>query len=173
MCCSRLAVFALLLMFTSLTLAQDLREEPIYIESDSLKIDDIKGISTYQGNVVFRHGPDTVKADKVVIYTEQRKDVKKIVATGKPARFDRYAELLEDQSWGEAEIIEYYADKALVIFNKEAKFQQGDNQFSGNRVEYELDKKLVKAGKSVAGEGRIKMIIHPPGKDDPQTPEPQ
>lgn len=166
MCCNRVGLLVLVLMFTTLAVAQEPRDEPIYIESDSLKIDDIKGISTYQGNVVFRQGPDTLKADKVVIYTEQRKDVKKIVATGKPARFDRYAELLEDRSWGEAEIIEYYADKSLVIFNKEARFQQGDNQFSGNRVEYELDKKLVKAGKNVAGEGRIKMIIHPRSKDE-------
>lgn len=137
------------------------RDQPIFIESDSLKIDDVKGISIYQGNVIFRQGPDSLKADELVIRSSQQQQIDKIIATGQPARFDHDVELHEEKSWGEAETIEYYANRSLVVLNGSAHFQQGDNQFSGNRIEYESDKKLVRAGKNVAGEGRVQIVIHP------------
>ena len=155
----------LALMLTTVS-AVEPQQEPIYIESDSLKIDDAKGISTYKGNVVFRQGPDSLRADELVIYAEQRQELKKIVATGKPARFDHQAELVEERSWGEAENIVYEAQLSRVVLNGDARFQQGDNQFSGNRIEYDADKKLVKAGKSDASEGRVQIVIHPRKKSD-------
>mgnify|MGYP002620801116 CR=1 FL=1 len=137
-------------------------KEPIYIESDSLKIDDTKGVSIYEGSVVFRQGPDTLRADRLVIHSSERKEVDKIVATGAPARFDHEAVGPdEEDSWGEAETIEYHAGESLLVLNGSARFRQGENQFSGNRIEYESDKRLVRAGKSVAGEGRVQIVIHP------------
>ena len=150
----------LALLLTTASAAEP-QPQPIFIESDSLKIDDVKGISTYKGNVVFRQGPDSLKADKLVIYAEQRQELKKIIATGKPARFDHEAELAEERSWGEAEHIVYEAQTSQVVLSGKASFQQGDNQFSGNRIEYDADKKLVKAGKSGASEGRVQIVIHP------------
>lgn len=147
------------------------RQAPIFIESDSLRIDDARGISTYLGNVVFRQGPDTLVADKVVIHSRQRQEVEKIIATGEPARFEHEPDpaLGEEMSWGEALTIEYHADQALLVLIDEAVFQQGDNRFSGNRIEYESDRKLVRAGKAVAGEGRVHMIIHP--RSEPPSPQ--
>lgn len=158
---SRMALLLSVLFVTSVHAADVQRDEPIFIESDSLKIDDVKGISIYQGNVIFRQGPDSLKADELVIHSSEQQQVDKIIATGRPARFDHDAELHEEKSWGEAEAIEYYANRSLVVLNGSAHFQQGDNQFSGNRIEYESDKKLVKAGKNVAGEGRVQIVIHP------------
>lgn len=176
MCWSRrgLAV-GLTLLLTTVMAAEpesDPEQQPIFIESDSLKIDDAKGISTYKGRVEFRQGSDSLKADVLVIYAEQRQEVKKIVATGKPARFDHQTELAEERSWGEAEKIVYEAQQSRVILNGEARFQQGDNQFSGNRIEYDSDKKLVKAGKTGTGEGRVQIVIHPRKKTD-EVPTPQ
>lgn len=168
MCWNRtgLAVGLALLLTTAMAAEPEPQQQPIFIESDSLKIDDAKGISTYKGSVVFRQGPDSLKADVLVIYAEQRQEVKKIVATGKPARFDHQAELAEERSWGEAEKIVFEAQESRVVLNGEARFQQGDNQFSGNRIEYDSDKKLVKAGKEGAGEGRVQIVIHPRKKTD-------
>lgn len=168
-------LFALLaLLAMPLAAVERQKEAPIYIESDSLRIDDTKGISIYQGNVVFRQGPDTLRADRLVIHSRQRQEIEKIIATGSPARFDHDAELAEERSWGEAQTIEYHAAESLVILNGEALFQQGDNRFSGNRIEYESDRKLVRAGKSVAGEGRVQIIIQPRSEGDGgQTQEQQ
>jgi len=150
----------LALLLTTVSAAEP-QQQPIFIESDSLKIDDAKGISTYKGNVVFRQGPDSLKADELVIYADQHQNLKKVIAIGKPARFDHEAELAEERSWGEAENIVYEAQQSRVVLSGGAIFQQGDNQFSGNRIEYESDKKLVKAGNSGGSEGRVQIIIHP------------
>jgi lipopolysaccharide export system protein LptA len=167
-------VVALLLSLTTAGAAEpeqkpEQKKQPIYIESDSLNIDDAKGISTYTGNVVFRQGADTLHADELVIYSEQRKELKRVVAKGKPARFDHVDELPSQTSWGEAGEIEYLADKSLLILNGDARFQQGDNQFSGNHIEYDSERKLVKAGSNGGnGAGRVQIVIHP-DKGDAET----
>jgi len=169
---SRLGLAIGLALFLTTAATAEPEQQPIFIESDSLKIDDAKGISVYKGRVVFRQGPDSLKADELVIYAEQRQQLKKIIATGKPARFEHQAEQAEERSWGEAESIVYEAQTSRVVLNGEARFQQGDNQFSGNRIEYDADKKLVKAGKDGAGEGRVQIVIHP-RKTSEETPAPK
>ena len=143
--------------------AKSQRDEPIFIESDSLSIDDVKGISTYQGNVSFRQGSSSLRSDKLVIYSRNRQEVEKIVATGKPAHFDQKSEEPGKDAWGEALRIDYIAAKSLVILDGDARFRQGENQFTGNRIEYESDKKVVRAGKLVApeGQGRVRIVIQP------------
>ncbi len=123
------------------------RDEPIYIESDSLKIDDAKGISTYQGSVLFRQGLATLKADTLVIQTRNRQEVETIVAKGTPARFEQKSTEVGKDASGEALRIEYVAPKSLVVLDGQARFRQGENQFSGNRIEYEAENKVVRAGK--------------------------
>jgi lipopolysaccharide export system protein LptA len=151
------------------------RDEPIYIESDSLSIDDAKGISTYQGNVLFRQGLATLRADTLVIHSRDRQEVEKIVASGAPAHFEQRSEAPNEDALGEAQRIEYIANKALVILDGQARFRQGDNQFAGNRIEYDSDKKVVRAGKSVAPEGgRVRIVIQPRGTsgDTNRAPNP-
>ncbi len=161
MCWSRVGLAMGLVLFLTAASAAELEPQPIYIESDSLKIDEIKGVSVYKGRVVFRQGPDSLKADELVIYAERRQQIKKIIATGKPARFEHQAELAEERSWGEAEKIVYEAQASRIVLKGGAHFQQGENQFTGNLIEYDAEKKLVKAGKSGGGEGRVQIVIHP------------
>lgn len=149
--------------------AKSQRDEPIYIESDSLKIDDAKGISTYQGNVSFRQGTAMLKADTLEIHTRNRQEVERIIARGAPARFEQRSPEAGKDASGEAQRIEYVAPKSLVILDGQASFRQGENQFTGNRIEYEADKKVVRAGKSVAPEGkggRVKIVIQPRSADN-------
>ena len=138
-------------------------QEPIFIESDSLDIDESKGVSIYRGNVKFRQGAASLAADVITVHARQRQDVEKIIAVGSPARFKHLAQTDEEQdSSGEAKRIEYYAADALIVLDGEARFQQGDSHFAGSRVEYESDKKIVRAGKNVSGgEGRVQIVIQP------------
>jgi len=148
---------------------------PIYVESDSLLIDDQKGVSTYTGDVLFRQGGDSLKADKVRIFAQERKDVEKVVADGKPARFDHKAMLPdEEDAWGEAERIEYFVEKELIIFQGEAFFKQGDNTFAGPRIEYSAATRQVKAGNTQQDTGRVHITIQPRAKEsatDPAQPK--
>ncbi len=140
------------------------RDEPIYIESDSLSIDDTKGISTYQGSVSFRQGTASLKSDTLTIYSRNRQEIERIVAKGTPAHFEQKSADVSKNASGEALNIEYVAPKSLVVFDGQASFRQGENQFTGNRIEYDADKKVVRAGKSVAPDGksgRVKIVIQP------------
>ncbi len=142
-------------------------QEPIFIESDSLDIDDAKGVSIYRGNVHFRQGGASLQADELTIHARQRQEVEKIVAVGNPARFEQLAQTADEQdSFGEAKRIEYHASDGLVIFDGDARFQQGDSYFAGSRVEYDSGKKIVRAGKNVAGEGRVQIMIQPRSGND-------
>jgi len=154
----------LLLAFTTVWAADEpgQAQEPIFIESDSLNIDDSKGVSVYRGNVNFRQGGASLTADELTIYARQRQEVEKIIAVGSPARFEQLAQKEGEQdSSGEAKRIEYRAADGRVILDGDARFQQGDSYFAGSRVEYDSEKKLVRAGKNVAGEGRVQIMIQP------------
>ncbi len=166
---SRLGLAVGLALLVITTWAAELGPQPIYIESDSLKIDETKGVSVYKGRVIFRQGPDSLKADELVVYTEQRQQIKKIVATGTPALFEHQAGLAEERSWGQAEKIVYDAQASRIVLQGKAHFQQGENQFTGNLIEYDAGKKLVKAGKNIGGEGRVQIVIYPRTNTDKVT----
>jgi len=179
----RVVVLLLSLSLSAVTLAappqagKEEQDEPIYIESDSLRIDDVKGISTYQGNVLFRQGTASLRADSLSIHTRSRQEVERIIASGgpgAPARFEQRSEEPGKDASGEAQHIEYIAPSGMVILDGQARFRQGDSQFAGNRIEYDSDKKVVRAGKSVApeGQGRVRIVIQPrgaAGKSAPST----
>ncbi len=167
MWCSKLMLVVMVVLTAMPLLAQEPDQPaPIFVESDSLLIDDKKGLSTYRGDVVFRQGGDRLQADVVRIFAPQRQDVQKIVAEGKPARFEHKASLPEEKdAWGRAERIEYHLDKEIIIFHGDAFFQQGDNQFSGPRIEYSAATQRVKAGNTKTDNGRVHIIIQPSNKE--------
>lgn len=164
-------LFALLLVpFIGYAADNPDRDEPIYIESDSLHIDDTKGVSIYRGNVHFRQGTANLWADELTIHSNARQELERVVALGRPARFKQDSEIPEENAAGQADRIEYQADIALVTLDKNAQFQQGENQFSGNKIVYKTDEKLVRAGKAVSEDntGRVQIVIHPK-KNTPDT----
>ena len=161
------------LLLSSVLIAADEQGEPIYIEADSLDIDDSKGVSTYSGNVHFRQGTAKLWADALVIYSPQHQDVERLIASGKPARFEQTGiEDKEDVS-GQAKRIEYHAKESLVVLDGDAQLQQGENQFAGSRIEYDADKKVVRAGKLVSGDkGRVVITLQPRNTDEDKPVQP-
>ncbi|MBI3772384.1 MAG: lipopolysaccharide transport periplasmic protein LptA [Gammaproteobacteria bacterium] len=157
------------LVLISVAQAQVDSEQPIYIESDSLDIDDTRGVSTYRGNVQFKQGGNQLWADEVVIHSRDRRELDKMVATGKPARFHQApAPGKAQETNGEAEQIEYQAMQGVVVLDGTARLSQGDNVFTGNRIEYETEQRLVRAGKATSTQkpGRVKVVIQPRKKPD-------
>lgn len=157
------------LAIISVAQAQMDSEQAIYIESDSLDIDDTRGVSTYRGNVQFKQGANQLWAEKVVIHSRERSELDKIVATGKPARFRQAPAPGKDQETnGEANQIEYHALQGVVVLDGAARLSQGDNVFTGNRIEYETEKRLVRAGKAANAQkpGRVQVVIQPRKKSD-------
>ena len=142
---------------------------PIHIESDSLDIDDSRGISTYRGNVVFRQGGSQLWADEIVIYIKNRQRLEKVEALGQPARFKLVPDdKRQEVTTGEAARIEYRDEAGIMLLRGQANLLQAGNVFSGDVIEYDTLKRVVRAGKVVdaRSEGRVKVTILPRQADE-------
>ena len=158
---SRGMALAWLLVFGAPVAAFD-DEQPIHIESDSLDIDDVQGISIYRGNVIMSQGPGRIWADQMTIHATAEQTLDKIVSEGEPARFRDYTDKGEEIN-GAARRIEYHAIKQMVILDGEAHLEQNKTEFFGNRIEYEMESRVVRAGQAAGGDGngRVRTLILP------------
>ncbi len=159
----------LLLLSATMALAEELPAaeaafdpELIYIESDTLDVDDARGVSVYRGSVHFRRGSTQMWADVVTVYSKNRAELERFVADGKPARFHQAPQLAEDEAvQGEALRIEYYANRSVLTLEGEAHLERGKSSFSGEHIEYEAEAKIVRATKAKEGGGRVQVVIQP------------
>ncbi len=148
------------------------REQPIYIEADSVEIDDARGISVYRGNVRYTQGSTELTAEEATVYSEQRK-LKKLVAKGKPARYSTLPEGKQEKITAEALTIIYLADQEIYEFHDKAHLWHKGNEFFGAFISYDAQHDLVNAHKGEAGKGRVRVIIMPEVKKPDDEPPPR
>jgi lipopolysaccharide export system protein LptA len=80
-------------------------------------------------------------------------------AVGKPTQFRYQPTVDKPRIDGIGNTIQYNAITAKVIVTGDAKFTQGGDVFTGQRIEYDLTSDVVRAD---GGEkGRIQFIIQP------------
>ncbi len=146
------------------------RQALIFIEADSVEIDDAKGVSVYKGNVQFTQGTTRLTADEARIFTEDRK-IKRMVATGKPARYRTRPEDMDEDLVAEALTIKYFADTDTYEFHEEAHVWQAGNEFFGAFISYDATRDIVHARKDKSGRGRVHVILQPKdsGKDSKKS----
>ena len=150
-------LLGMLLPSLVLALPED-KDQPIHLEAKSAQFDQNTGISTYTGNVVVTQGTMRLTADVAKIYI-QNGAFQRMEASGAPTTFRYQPQADKEVINGEGLRIEYNVatDKVYVI--DKAKFTQGGDVFTGDRVEYDLSTDLINAS-SVEG-GRIKITIQP------------
>jgi len=136
------------------------RDQPIYIDADSVEIDDAKGISVYRGNVEYTQGTTRVKADQATIYFANKK-IKKLVATGEPAQYRTRPKGKSVDMIAEALTIKYYADTDTYEFLDKAHLWHEGNEFFGAYIAYNARQDIVNAHNGKAGKGRVHVIIQP------------
>ena len=174
-CAELLALVLLALPGVAAALESD-RQQPIHVEADSVELDNRRGISTYQGNVVVDQGSLHVEADRLVIY-RQGEELARIEADGKPVRFRQRPDDAAEDIQGQAQHIEYRAADSLILLQGAAAVQRGGDHFSGERIEYDTRRSVVNAsGQSGSpangaatgngtgngtGDGRVHAIIQP------------
>jgi lipopolysaccharide export system protein LptA len=154
------AAFALLLLAwhpLTYALSSD-RYQAITIHSDSAERDEIKGTTTYSGNVVMQQGSMRIDAEQVVIFSEKNK-VAQIVATGSPARYQQKPAADEGPVIAEARRLEYNIGKDTLHLIDSASLQQEGTSLSGNRIDYDVKKSVVTAGSDASQNERVKMVI--------------
>jgi len=143
------------------------REQPIYLEADSVEIDERRGISVYRGHVKVTQGSSELTADEVTV--NQTKEGDRVVATGSPATFSQQRDNRPEPVRGSARRIEHRSAENLLILTGAAEFSQGGDRFSSERIEYDTRSDLVRAGQAAGaakpGE-RVRIVIQPrPSRD--------
>ena len=82
-----LAIAAGLMMMATSSAAPGDKDQPINIEADWAEADDARRITVYKGRVVVEQGTLRITGDVVTMYYDTSRELSKLVATGRPARF--------------------------------------------------------------------------------------
>lgn len=163
-------IFISLMMYT-VTNAWALPDDDtqtMFIDADTHEFDIRAGTTTFLGNVVLQQGSLKINANKVVYYGKfekgQADSAKKIVATGNPARFEQTPKIDSPPVTAVANTLEYSASQETLFLIDNASLDQDGTSLSGNRIEYDVKKALVKAGGKTSADGkkeRVRMVIPP------------
>ena len=141
------------------------REQPINIEADSLDIDEVSGISTYQGNVHYTQGSIVMDADIMVVHIHEGK-IEKLEAFGDPVQYRQKLDNEDENLTAKAKSMEYLADNERLILRENVHVMKGVNVFTGNIIEYNTKDEIVSARKAETGEERVQVIIQPRKESD-------
>lgn len=142
--------------------------QPVYIEADSVEIDEKNGISKYQGNVVLTQGSIHISAQTITLF--QSKDTDNvnqpghIIAEGDPVTFKHHLEKTDSPIEGHAQRLEYALNSEILVMIGNAELSQNGDTFSSDRITYDRSKSIIKAGAAAEGNQRVRMVIQTPKK---------
>jgi lipopolysaccharide export system protein LptA len=156
------------------------KDQPIEIEADSAELDDKKGVTFYEGNVVVTQGSIRMTGDLMTVHYTKNNDLDTVVLIGKPATYRQLPDKSDVYDESEALQMEFYKSKNLIVLINEARVKQKDVRFSGDRIEYDTEHSKIRARGSVTTsskpaaeenatepeKGRVKIIIKPPKKKE-------
>lgn len=134
------------------------RDQPILIEAEQVEVDKLKGFSRYQGNVKFRQGSLIIRGGIILLYHKEG-EINKVVIHGKPASFQQTPDKGESSIVSRANKMEYIAQTSRLFLFESARVAQGNNRFSGEKIEYDIVKGTVVANKGTSGKNRIHAVI--------------
>jgi len=164
-----LMVTVLLTALSALALPED-SQQPIHVASDKAFIDRPGGTLVYTGNVKMNQGTLRIEADKITI-TQNDDGLQKVVAEGKPARYEQVINPKQDKThaFGETIIYETYKDQLTLLVN--AGLTKQGNEFKGEKIVYLIEQQKVKA-ESPKQDERIRMVIQPKKNGEKQEKPP-
>lgn len=145
----------------------DDRNQAIEIRSREAVREEKKGLTVYEGNVTIRQGSILIRADKVSVYVEAGK-VNRIEAVGQPARYQQQPEPDSELIIARARTIEYRLNDDFIHLVGEASLEQEQATLSGERIDYDLEKEVIRArGGDDSDNERIRMVIPPSQQEAP------
>lgn len=147
------------------------REQPINIEADHAQLDDERGVTQYKGNAILTQGTLRITGEIITFYYDENQQITKAIAEGNLAKYQQIHKPGEDPVKARALQMEYHAKaQKIYLLGKGHVWKEGD-EFSGNRIEYDITKNVVHANsspvqigdKTQQSTGRVHIIIQPPG----------
>ncbi len=148
----------------ALALSTD-RDQPVHIEADRGELDDVKGVTIYEGRVVVTQGSIKITGDRVVLYYDDKRDISRAEAVGKPATYQQLSDGETEPLKARALRMDYQVKDGVIDLYDDASVLQSGNSLFGNRITYDTVNERVKASRSGSGEDRVRVILTPKAKD--------
>jgi lipopolysaccharide export system protein LptA len=124
------------------------REQPIHIEADRAEADDPRQVTIYRGDVVITQGTMRITGETVWIYYDENQDLTKLVSVGDPATFRQLPDGKDQYETADAKRLEWYADLDLVVMLGDARYGQGRDLITADRIVYDSLRGQMKADAS-------------------------
>ena len=157
-----LTILGFLCQISSIHALDGDKKSPLTVNADRADIDKKNEVSTYQGNVKINQGSLQISADQLTISHPEGK-ITSIIATGLPAHYQYQASLQTKPVIAHAQTITYIIARDKVTLNGDAFLQQGENQFNGQNIIYDIKQDHVQAHGTPAGK-QITITITPDSK---------
>ena len=122
------------------------REEPIVIEAGAAEADNRAQVTVYRGDVVITQGTLRITGDTVWIHYDDANTITKAISVGKPAKFRQLPDDKEDYMTAHADRMEYHADQDLILLLGNARYGEGKDKITAQRIVYDSRRGRVKAG---------------------------
>lgn len=154
------------------------KDKPTHIEANRMSSDDARRISIFEGSVVLTKGTVLVRADRIVV-RQDADGFQYATATGKPVRFRQKADPKGDKEgvWTEGEALRVEIDdrnERIELFERArvARDQDevhGEYIFLDQRTEF-FSVSAAKGAPPTSREGRVRAVIQPKNKPEPEKP---
>ena len=151
------------------------RDKPIQIEADRASLDQLKGLTVYEGNVVVTQGTILLRAAQVTVTQGKNGGGDVAVARGNPATFRQKIDGKDEWMDAQGQRIEYDSGKNLVKLFDNARVKRGQDIVIGSTLVYNTKDETFAAnggtGQGAAtnkNAGRVTVILQPKndGKDN-------
>jgi len=133
---------------------------PIEITADAAEHNEADRTVTYIGNVVITQDGVTMQCQRVTL--KQSDDgPQTITAEGRPVSIHQSPGEGRDELDAVANRAEYDLEKKLIVLSGDAELTQKGDRFKSDRIVYDLNTSVVKAGAAAEGTERVHTVIKP------------
>lgn len=165
-----LLLFPLLLCCAPASFAERAdRSKPMQLEANTVSVDDVNQISTFEGNVQLLQGTLSIQADRIVVI-QDKDGYQHCTATGHLAHFRQKRDGANEYVEGYGERIEYDTRSEVAEFFGQARIKREGDDVRGEHIIYSTKTEVFKvSGDPVQdmgkpGAGRVTLIIQPQAK---------
>ncbi len=138
------------------------KEQPIHVSADHATMNDITGVAVYTGDVEIRQGTMILQGSRVEMYRDDEGSIARIITTGTPAQFQQQATPDQPLTKAYGLHMDYRVPSQTVTITEEARVTQDADEFTGERIIYDMEKSVVDAFRSeTQGGQRVQMVIQP------------
>ncbi len=156
-----LKILWLLLPLPLLAAAPSAKQQaPIIIEAERMELNQRQGTSHYQGKVLLQQGGLQIRANSIILHSTNKR-LQRAVATGQPATLQQQQGDNGDTMRAEAARMEYLPETKVVVLEGGARLWHNGNEFSGEKIRYDLQQRQIKASGDTDGNGRVRVLLQP------------